>query len=440
MGSQVLTIAIIIELTLAIYSLTTKSLQEKARSGTRIAAFIVFLLLTLVSVLEWGLRWYGLAILLFLWAAHGVLTLIHRKDVRDYSARRIMARFVLSLLLVFLALVPALIFPPHKPLVPTGPYTVATVRHTYMDENRIEQFSRSGENRRVNVTFWYPQNPNSNETFPLIVFSHGGLGTEYSNESLFLELASHGYVIASIGHPYHAFWTEDENGHVTFVSMDYFRQLQQEDAKRDKQESYRYYREWMETRTGDINFAIDTILEKASTSTGGVYSLIDVERIGVMGHSLGGSAVLGVPRQRSDIDAVMALESPFLCDIVGVENGEFVFIQDAYPVPVLNVYSDASWSHLSEWTQYARNHDLLLDPQADAFNLYLRGAGHFSLTDLSLASPLLVRVLEGGETTRDATGYLRELNEVSLAFFDQYLKDRGDFKTGFYQNLQEANP
>lgn len=48
------------------------------------------------------------------------------------------------------------------------------------------------------------------------MFSHGGLGTETSNESLYLGLTSHGYVGCSIGHPYHALWTKNEDGRLTF--------------------------------------------------------------------------------------------------------------------------------------------------------------------------------------------------------------------------------
>jgi hypothetical protein len=84
---------------------------------------------------------------------------------------------------------------------------------------------------------------------------------------------------------------------------------------------------------------------------------------------------------------VIALESPFFHDIIGVENGEFLWLDKAYPVPVLNIYSDSSWSHLSEWPQYARNAALLTDAPETAVSLHLPGAGHFSLTDLALTSP-----------------------------------------------------
>ncbi len=315
-----------------------------------------------------------------------------------------------------------LFFPPYEPLAPTGPYRIAAERHTFTDAQRAETFLNSGENRQVNVTCWYPEDAGGGETFPLVVFSHGGLGTEKSNESLYRELASHGYVVCALGHPYHALWTMSEDGRTTFVSLEYFGELQREDAHTDKQQSYQYYQKWLEIRTGDINLVIDAILAKVAAGASGVYARVDGAHIGVMGHSLGGSAALAIPRQRNDIDAVIALESPFLGDILGVENDEFVWFDQTYPVPVLNIYSDSSWSHLAEWPQYARNADLLTNAPPTAPSLYLPGRGHFSLTDLSLASPLLTRMLDGGQPTRDSIEYLQEVNQACLDFFERYLK------------------
>lgn len=416
-----------IELLLMAGSRTARSRMEKVRSSARILLFALFCMLLLTSVIQWNFRWYGMAILLFVWAVFGVFRLFEQRgNEGEFQPRRGIFRASRVMLLALISVTPALIFPPYEPLPPSGADEVTIARLTYTDGSRVEQFSDCGEYRRVNLTCWYPQNDDSDETYPLILFSHGGLGTETSNESLYLELASHGYVVCSIGHPYHAFWTTSEDGRVTFVSMEYFQELQQEDAKRNKEQSYRYYQKWMQTRTSDINLVMDAILETASNGADGIYGLIDVERLGVMGHSLGGSAALALPRQRDDIDAVVALESPYLYDIVGVEDNEFLFTNEPYPVPVLNVYSEASWSHLSEWAQYARNYELLSRPQTTVNNLHLSGAGHFYLTDLPLASPLLVRSLEGGESTQDSAEYLKDLNKACLEFFDRYLKRQGE--------------
>ena len=141
-----------------------------------------------------------------------------------------------------------------------------------------------------------------------------------------------------------------------------------------------------------------------------------------MGHSLGGSAALGIGRVRHDVGAVLALEAPFMYDIKGVQSDQFIFTDDAYPVPVLNVYSDSSWVHLNEWTQYAENYRLLSSPDASTVNVHISGAGHLDLTDLALTSPILTRILNGQKSSRDSRDSLTVINHVSLNFFDAYLK------------------
>lgn len=425
MGTLILLIAVGVEVAFTLFCLATGARHEKARVLIRILEFAVFFLLVLTSILPWSWRWAGLAALLGVWAMRGLWTLRHPAPERgETGTGPLIVRALTALVLIGGALTPALIFPEHEPLPTTGPYGVVSMRATYTDFQRRESFTHSGESRRINAVFWVPQQSDEGETFPLVIFSHGGLGSESSNESLYRELASHGYVVCSIGHPFHALWTESEDGQIVFVDWGYFQEFQREDAKRDKQASFRSYQKWMETRTGDINFVIDTILERAAHGVDGLYARIDGEKIAVMGHSLGGAAALAIPRQRGDIAAVIALESPFLYDIVGVANGEFVWREEVYPVPVLNIYSDSSWSHLGEWAQYAENFDLLSNPSATTSSLHLPGAGHFSLTDLSLASPLLVRLLEGRPATPAYAEYLGRVNSACLDFFDRYLKGR----------------
>ena len=423
MGTTLLVVFSAIELALMAYSLITRSRPERVRSVIRIAALGAFCLGVAAAVIPWGARWIGLVGLLCVQAVHGLWTLRgSRGPDGGYRAATAVGRAIGALLLLLVAISPALVFPPYEPLPATGPYAVATARYTYTDPHRVERLGGRGGYRTVHASFWYPDIAEGANAHPLVLFSSGGLGTEESNESLYLELASHGYVVCSVGHPYHTLWTRDDAGRLTLASMDYVRDLQQEDAQRDKQESLHAYQRWMETRVGDLDLVLSTVLERAAAGASGVYALVDGERIAVTGHSLGGSAALALPRERDDVDAVIALESPFLYDIVGVEDDAFVFVEQPYPVPVLNVYSDSAWEHLAEWPQYARNHALLTDPPATAFSVHLGGAGHLSLTDLALASPLLVRLLDGGRSPEDGRAYLQRLGSVCLEFLDRYVK------------------
>ncbi|MBP8123097.1 MAG: hypothetical protein KAZ26_10680 [Caldilineaceae bacterium] len=423
MGTSILLVAFLIELALMACSLLTKSHHEKSSSVLHVTVFAVFAALNLTSVIQWSFRWYAMAILLFVWAARGAFRLFKQNGHgTEFRAGRVIFKAISTWLLVFIAITPALIFPQYKLPEATGKYKVGTVQSTFVDESRIEEYSNMGGFRKLNVACWHPENVN--HRVPLVLFSHGGLGTKTSNESLYIELASHGYVVCAIGHAHHSFWTKFEDGTVAWLSMDYFKELQREDAKTDKEQSYAYYQKWMNIRTGDINFVMDTLLENRASGGNGVSSLIDTDKIGVIGHSQGGSAALAMPRQRDDVDAVIALESPFLYDIVGVENHKFVWTDQPYPVPLLTVYSDSSWAHLSAWSQYARNHEILFNTSETVSTLYLPGRGHFSMTDLSLASPLLVRLLDGEKPIQNSKEYLKTMNQACLDFFDRYLKGR----------------
>ena len=357
------------------------------------------------------------------------VALIRKKEEKKaYKAASVVLKAIGMTVLIFTLTLPAIIFPQYKAMEVTGEYKVGTATYTYTDTNRVETYNDTGENRKLNVKLWYSENADG--TYPLIIFSHGSLGIKSSNESLYNELASHGYVVCSINHTYQCFYTTDEDGHATFVDMDYMKELLVEDPKSDKQQSYECYQKWMKIRTDDINFVLDYILAEAESNDGDrVYKIVDKAKIGVMGHSLGGSAALGIGRTRNDVSAVIALESPFMCDIKGVKNDQFIFIDELYPVPVLNVYSDSSWSHLHQWSQYAENYALLASTNSTAFNVHIKGVGHLTLTDLALTSPFLTRILNGHESTTDTEYCLKVINKVCVEFFDCYLKGRGDFKS-----------
>lgn len=426
MGVFIFLIALIIEIAFAVLCINTKSNQKKIRNIIRIAAFLSFVLLTIIKIIEWSFRYYAILALLFILGAMGIVTLIRKKKEKIYKMKFVIVKAILMSLFIFIVTMPAIIFPQYKRIKPTGKYQVESKTFTYIDTERLETYTKTGENRKLNVQLWYPKK--AEEKYPLVVFSHGSFGIKMSNESLYNELASHGYVVCSIDHTYQCFYTKDENGKTILMDKSYMQEIMRQDAHSNKQQSYEYFKKWMNIRTGDINFALDYIINEAKNKDAdGVYKLVDTSKIGVMGHSLGGSAALGIGRMREDVNAVIALESPFMCDIDGVKDDQFVFIEKAYPVPVLNVYSDASWSHLSEWPQYAKNYALLNKTNETAFNVHIKGVGHLTLTDLALSSPLMTNILNQQKSTTDAKYCLNTVNKLCLDFFNSYLKGMGKF-------------
>jgi len=427
MGIFIFITAVVVEIVFAFYCIITKSNQQKVRSIIGIMAFVGFSLLTIVTIIEWNLRYYTTAAALLLFAVIGVMGLIRkRQEKRPYKTARVVFNAIGMTLLILMVTLPSIIFPQHKLVKPTGEYQVATANYSYTDTKRIETYTDAGEHRKLNVEMWFPKNAVGK--FPLIVFSHGSFGTKSSNTSLYNELASHGYVVCSIDHTYQCLFTTDKDGHTTLMDMGYMKEISDENAHIDKQQSYDFYKKWMKIRTDDMNYVIDYILaEEKNNDADTVYKLIDTTKIGVIGHSLGGSAALGIGRIRDDISAVIALESPFMCDIEGGKDGEFIFTDKVYPVPVLNVYSDQGWSLLPSAPQYEENYALLSATNATAFNIHINGVGHLSLTDLALVSPLLTRMINGKKTTTDSIYCIKAINKACLDFFDSYLKGKHKF-------------
>ncbi|WP_052429766.1 dienelactone hydrolase family protein [Paenibacillus borealis] len=401
----------------------------KLKSWIRITLFIVFVILTLSPVIDWSFSWVLLAALLFMFALKGSIDLIRSKAKPRKPKRSTRVwKIIITAVALLIALIPPVLFPQYRVPEVTGEYEVRTAAYTYTDPNRIEEFTDTGENRFVNVEFWYPDNAGG--TYPLVVFSHGAYGVRESNTSTFTELASHGYVVVSIDHPYHSFYTRSVEGRITMVNADYMREVN--DSNKDgiytMEELYGLTQKWMKLRTGDMNFVIGTILDKAVSDQDPVYQLIDTGHIGVFGHSMGGAASVALGRERSDVDAVVNLDAPFFNELVyNPEINDLAAKDEPYHVPLLNIYTDDVWKQLGKNSAYAANG--LDNPNfKDAYTVHFQGARHLSLTDLPLFSPVLANMLQGGRADIDKYYCIETMNALVLQFFDYTLKGTGQFE------------
>lgn len=86
---------------------------------------------------------------------------------------------------------------------------------------------------------------------------------------------------------------------------------------------------------------------------------------------------------------------------------------------VLNVYSDASYSHLYEWKQYQNNVKCLESKNGNYENIYYAGIGHMGLCDLSLASPILASILDQMKSEVEPREQLVRLNSDCLDFLQR---------------------
>ncbi len=442
MGTIILIATFCIQIAFTTYCLITRSSQEKVRSYIRISVLILFVLLTLLTIIQWSFRWYGLAALLTVWTILGVWMLVRRKaDTKKFSAGGAIVKGFGSLLLVCLVLLPALIFPQSKPPKITGKHPVTTVLFTYIDENQVETFSNNGEKRKFNVEFWYPADSTRGEKFPLVIFSHGSMGMKTSNTSTFMELASNGYVVCSIDFPYLSLFTRGSDGRMV-VQDPSFRQefLDVNNGKYDAATELELEHKWMAVETTGINFVLDKILASAQDQAAAdVYQQVDGQNIGLMGHSLGGEASAQVARDRvasgkNDINAVVNLDADLSGEYVDVVNGKEVLNTSPYPIPILTILSDELTKRIDAIPDakdvVAVKHVDATAPQA--YEIHFTGTNHMSFTDLAFKSPILTSLLNGSVhsvagSDADPLATMEKLNDTVLKFFNVFLKDEGSF-------------
>ncbi|MCP8968114.1 alpha/beta hydrolase family protein [Ectobacillus ponti] len=426
MGLVLLLIAVAFEVAFSVYCFATKQNHTKAKNWGRIGIFAVFIVLALSSVIVWSLRWAVLGLLLFLLALKAAVSLIRNKTKKSYKPSAIAWKSIVMIAALIFACIPAIVFPQHTALAVTGKYKVANATYTYTDKNRVEEFTDKGGNRFVNVEFWYPEHADG--TYPLLVFSHGAYGIKASNTSTYNELASHGYIVVSIDHPYHSFFTRSADGTVATINTAYNQEItNMNNGVYSKEELFQLTQKWMKLRTDDMNFVIDTILAKAGKDRDPVYQHIDTKKIGVFGHSMGAAASVWLGRERKDISAVVNIDAPFFSELTySKETSDFAVSTKPYTIPLLNIYSDDVWNQLESNSLYAANK--LDNPQfKEAYTTHFKGAKHLSLTDLPFFSPVLADTLQGGKADINQEYCIKTENELILKFFDEKLKGIGHF-------------
>jgi predicted dienelactone hydrolase len=208
-----------------------------------------------------------------------------------------MRKFLLALLLFGVLLSAFLAFsrrPPMPPedslsyqLLQPGPFDVATEAHELVDPARFipdPDASNGQSTRRMKVRLWYPQSE-KHDPQPLLIYSHGLLGTGEAVEYIARVLASYGYVVAAPDFP-RTNRSQGERAH----ARDVFNQPR------------------------DVAIVIDWLLTRSEDEKDGLYNAIDAQRIAALGHSLGAlnTHLLGFhPEwQEPRITAVISLAGP----------------------------------------------------------------------------------------------------------------------------------
>ncbi len=250
--------------------------------------------------------------------------------------------------------------------------------------------------------------------FPLLFFSHG-LGEPRSLYTAFSQdLASHGFVVACIDHPYGGI-TIMPDGRV--VSTDGDPDAGNPDA------TPRQVGTWAK----DAAFVLDRMNapdKSEPTAVGQFAGRVDLNRIGMLGHSLGGAAALEACRADAQFKAC--------ADLDGAPFGKVTEEGLKRPTLIMRsgpIYSDEDLAKKgrtrAQWEEMGRKGlamwSSLFQKSKDVpvYSIKINGAGHMSYSDAPFIMPDTIsrfggRIIEARRGYEIMTHYIRD-------FFGKYL-------------------
>lgn len=362
-----------------------------------------------------------------------------------------------SLTLILLAVstvLPVLLPVPRLPK-PSGPYQVGTQTFVMLDEARKEIYSGKDEPRKFMIQVWYPADPRPSDSlapwmeradlyapaisdflhlphyfldhlalaktaayqnspihepeaggYPVIVFSHGWQGFSAQNSGQMIELASHGYIVIALQHTYGARITVFPDGQVAMSNPK---------ALPDGEPDTIYdpaARKLVDQWAEDIAFALKFMATLNSDIRSTFGRKLDMNRIGVYGHSTGGGAAIQFCGTDPRCKAVLGLD-PFMTPVSlevldkGLSQPAFFMFSQIWADDVNsknNRLFDGFYPHV---------------PEAKGV-VVISGTRHYDFTDLPLLSPIAPQL--GLKGPINGTLMVKISNTYILAFFDAALK------------------
>jgi predicted dienelactone hydrolase len=369
---------------------------------------------------------------------------------------------------------------------PDGPYVVGSTSLSLIDETRDNSFfDAPDEARELYIQVWYPGTiPASKPTprvrtlweelyrgdrdrftlfssylrgtkthsyedvplspaqasYPALIFSHA-MGSFAEQNTLLMEhLASHGYVIVGISHPYASMRVVSADGRAIYLDLDKINEISAQYETVDTEltprieragspeERIQLQRELYERATGnnalmavwvdDLRFVLDSITTQSRRhpTLQAFANRLDADRIGLLGMSFGGGAITEACKSDTRCRAGMnmdgatfgqrqrqPLEVPYLSLVRGGNRGSFVYLSAA--------------------------------SRSDYYEVEVEGSTHLDFTDDAVVLPILKWLGVTGDI--GAWRVIEITNAVSLRFFDAYL--RGEPKPRFDAEFPELN-
>ena len=420
----------------SVYSFT---LQGRIKGKNRIALLLSIIIHYLLN----GARWQ-------LYPAYLLsITLMLLNKNADKSVRYLIGA-ITSFSLIVPNIVPIIAFPN-----PGGVYTTGSLIHHWVDEDRDEWFTNKNKDdkRQFMLQVWYPGVDKENseklpfldhlETraktvaaagnfpsflamhldliktnsvynlppessaglMPVLIISHGITGMRQLHTSLAEKFASNGFAVFALDHSYDANISVFPDGSIA----DYRSEIT------GHPDSVNIRKRQISTRVSDIRFIIDE-LERIQSGAlrHPLNGYLDLSRIGVTGHSFGGSTAALVAKKDKRVKAVSVIDgwmNPLPQNVIrnGIDQpylymGRPSWIDSDYP-------SSPSISEIMHKNNNGPSH-----------HITIKNTRHLNFCDAPLFTPIGKYLVEIGNIDRKRSVEL--VNQLSLEFFDKYLRQK----------------
>ncbi|MBW2652482.1 MAG: dienelactone hydrolase family protein [Deltaproteobacteria bacterium] len=271
----------------------------------------------------------------------------------------------------------------------------------------VEKETRSARNPKIR---------SGDAPYPVVLFSHGTRGLRFQNYTMCEYLASHGYVVVSPDHVGNALFTTYPNKLVIY------RFLMTPLSFIDRQK--------------DLSFLIDKLDELNQNDPYGFFTgMVDISRVGVIGHSFGANTAQEVIKYDDRIGASVAFAGP-----------QIPLLPPDFDTPIMTMFGSEDHT-MHDW-EFLIRYNYMDRPPPKIMLDFING-GHYTFTDACVLLPTLFGQGNGcGSSRRFDTGEefdfidhdqaFKIINTYVTAFFDSYLKEQESTFYHLYMNIEPA--
>ena len=431
----------------------TLFLPRKNDNAIKVISGITVILFILHIIFD-GLRWQ----MALVYLSMAALTIVLNQRLTSLLKPKHMtpAENLLKILsIVFLIITICLLwmFPVRKMPAPDGPYKIGTAVYELFDDDRMEIYGPTpGSPRRIKFQIWYPADElaggertkwmidgpeattgipkmygipgfllhhtalvdsnsyegvkisSKEETFPLVIISHGWTGFMNLHSDLAEMLASYGYIAVSINHTYGAIVSVFVNGDVIYADPNAL-------PDRDSVDNFNFYsNQLVNTYSLDTALVLD-FLSELNKGPGLLEKKINMDAIGVLGHSTGGGGIVQLAVTDSRVKSVFGMDA-------WVEPIDQEILKMGLKVPACLLRSE-------QWETGLNNDFLqqLISASESAPDIFqITGCNHQDFSMLYMYNPMTAIIGSKGSMDNRENAAIQQ--DWVLSFFNNTLKNR----------------